>query len=40
MARRSPRPMAAHEKTLYPLREVCEACGQPLWVAPIAVTAT
>jgi len=33
MARRTPRPMAAHEKTLYPLREVCEACGQPLWVA-------
>lgn len=33
MARRSPRPIAAHEKTLSPLREVCEACGQPLWVA-------
>lgn len=33
MARRSPRPIAAHEKTLHPLREVCEACGQPLWVA-------
>jgi hypothetical protein len=33
MARRTPRPMATHEKTLYPLREVCEGCGQPLWVA-------
>jgi hypothetical protein len=25
--------MATHEETLSPLREVCEACGQPLWVA-------
>jgi hypothetical protein len=33
MARRTPRPMATHEKTLTPLQESCEACGQPLWVA-------
>lgn len=33
MARRSPRPMATQEMTLTPLKEVCEACGQPLWVA-------
>src|SRR5258706_14258947 len=33
MARRTPRPMATHEKTLTPLQESCEQCGQPLWVA-------
>ncbi len=33
MARRSPPPMATQEMTLTPLKEVCEACGQPLWVA-------
>src|SRR5260370_20960871 len=33
MARRTPRPMATQEVTLTPLKEVCEACGQPLWVA-------
>jgi hypothetical protein len=33
MARRSQRPEATHEKTLTPLKEQCEQCGQPLWVA-------
>src|SRR5882762_1438227 len=33
MARRSPRPEATQEKTLIPLKESCEQCGQPLWVA-------
>lgn len=33
MARRSPRPQATQEKTLTPLKERCEQCGQPLWVA-------
>ena len=35
MARRSPRPEATQEKTLTPLKESCEQCGQPLWVARI-----
>src|SRR3989440_3490303 len=33
MARRSPRLEATHEKILTPLKERCEQCGQPLWVA-------
>ena len=33
MARRTPRLEATHEKTLTPLQECCEQCGQPLWVA-------
>jgi hypothetical protein len=33
MARRTPRLEAAHEKTLTPLKERCEQCGQLLWVA-------
>ncbi len=33
MARRSPRPEATQEKILTPLKERCEQCGQPLWVA-------
>jgi hypothetical protein len=33
MARRTPRPEATHEATLTPLKEQCEQCGQPLWVA-------
>jgi hypothetical protein len=33
MARRTPRLEATHEKTLTPLKECCEQCGQPLWVA-------
>jgi hypothetical protein len=33
MARRSERPEATQEKTLIPLREHCEQCGQLLWVA-------
>jgi hypothetical protein len=33
MARRNPRPEATHEKLLTPLKERCEQCGQPLWVA-------
>lgn len=33
MARRTPRPQATHEKTLTPLKECCESCGHPLWVA-------
>src|SRR5881275_2441519 len=33
MARRTPRLEATHEKTLTPLKERCEECGQPLWVA-------
>jgi MULE transposase domain len=33
MARRTPRPEATQEKTLTPLKERCESCGHPLWVA-------
>src|SRR5260221_14419204 len=33
MARRNPRPEATQEKILTPLKECCEQCGQPLWVA-------
>jgi hypothetical protein len=33
MARRTPRPQATQEKILTPLKEHCESCGQPLWVA-------
>lgn len=33
MARRSARPEATHEVTLIPLKEQCDQCGQPLWVA-------
>jgi hypothetical protein len=33
MARRTPRPIATQEMTLTPLKEQCEQCGQPLWVA-------
>lgn len=33
MARRNPRPQATHEKILIPLKERCEQCDQPLWVA-------
>src|SRR5947209_444984 len=33
MARRNPRPEATQEKILTPLKERCEQCGQPLWVA-------
>src|SRR5947208_15973739 len=33
MARRPPLPEATHEKILTPLKERCEQCGQPLWVA-------
>src|SRR6266699_276584 len=33
MARRHPRPQATHEKTLTPLKERCESCSHPLWVA-------
>ncbi|SRR5258708_39966694 len=33
MARRSPRPEATQEKLLTPLKERCEQCGHPLWVA-------
>src|SRR5437588_9632439 len=33
MARRTPRPEATYEKTLIPLQEHCEQCGQLLWVA-------
>ena len=33
MARRTPRPEATQEKILTPLKEQCEQCGQPLWVA-------
>ncbi len=33
MARRTRRLEATHEKTLTPLQERCEQCGQPLWVA-------
>jgi len=33
MARRTPRPEATQEKILTPLKERCEDCGQPLWVA-------
>ena len=33
MARRTPRPESTYEKTLIPLQEHCEQCGQLLWVA-------
>src|SRR5881398_282382 len=33
MARRTPRPQATQEKILTPLKEHCEQCGHPLWVA-------
>jgi len=33
MARRTPRPEATQKKTLLPLKEHCEQCGQALWVA-------
>ena len=33
MARRTPRLAATHEQILIPLKEQCEQCGQPLWVA-------
>jgi len=33
MARRTPRPEATQQMTLIPLKEYCEQCGQPLWVA-------
>ena len=33
MARRTPRLEATQEKILTPLKERCEQCGQPLWVA-------
>jgi hypothetical protein len=33
MARRTPRLEATHEKTLTPLKEHCEECGELLWVA-------
>ena len=33
MARRALRPEATQEKTLTPLKEHCEQCGQLLWVA-------
>jgi len=33
MARRNPRPEATHKMTFTPLKEQCEQCGQPLWVA-------
>src|SRR3989441_1379014 len=33
MARRTPRPEATQGKILTPLKEQCEQCGQPLWVA-------
>jgi hypothetical protein len=33
MARRTPRLEATHETTLRPLKDRCEQCGQPLWVA-------
>src|SRR6266481_5431864 len=33
MARRTARPEATQEKILTPLKERCEDCGQPLWVA-------
>jgi len=33
MARRTARPEATYEKTLIPLQEHCEQCGQLLWVA-------
>src|SRR5438093_730199 len=33
MARRTPRPQATYEKTLIPLQEHCEQCGQLFWVA-------
>ena len=33
MARRNPRPEATQERRLTPLRERCEHCGQPMWVA-------
>ena len=33
MARRTSRPQATQERILTPLKERCEQCGQPLWVA-------
>jgi ribosomal protein S27AE len=33
MARRTPRFATTHEQILIPLKEHCEQCGQPLWVA-------
>ena len=33
MARRTPRLEATHEKTLIPVQDRCEQCGQLLWVA-------
>jgi len=33
VARRNPRPEATQKKMLIPLKERCEQCGQPLWVA-------
>ena len=33
MARRTPRPEATHQRTLIPLKERCEQCGQPLSVS-------
>ncbi len=33
MARRTPRPEATHKRTLIPLKEHCDQCGQPLSVA-------
>src|SRR5258708_32040218 len=33
MARRTPRPEATHKRTLIPLKEHCEQCGQPLSVS-------
>lgn len=33
MARRTPRPEATHRRTLIPLKESCDQCGQPLSVA-------
>lgn len=33
MARRTPRPEATQKMRVTPLKEQCEQCGQPLWVA-------
>lgn len=33
MARRTSRPEATYEKILTPLKEICEQCGQLLWVS-------
>jgi hypothetical protein len=32
MKGRTPRLEATHKKTVTPLKEQCDACGQPLWV--------